>query len=404
MEARSETSIDFRHWARLSRSVLNGVVGDHLARQGSPLAIEMGFQPAAGVPDPSTAYTGRVAVLVHGLTNRETIFRFRDPDAGDYGLRLQRDLGFTPLFLRYNTGLPLEENGRRFAALLEELVEEYPVPLDELVLIGFSMGGLVARIAQREAQQRDLRWGHRLTDCVYLGTPHEGARLERLGRFAGGLLRRLPGDAGARWADRADLRSAGIRDLGDGLKDADPRTYHPGARHHFVSGSLTRRSGGLVDRVLGDGLVTRDSACPEAAPSGSTATHFAGVSHFPLAYSDAVYRRIATALGEGPQGTVEDAARTEELPRRSEEDSPRRLLAGTLHLAGEAVEGVSDAVRDAHLSIAGVPHRWLEPIPGVRRISGVVEGAHRAVAGLVYGLVRGSGTLARAASSLVDEG
>jgi pimeloyl-ACP methyl ester carboxylesterase len=382
--------------------VVNGVVGDRLARRGNPLAIEMSLLRAAGSSDHAPP-SGRVVVLAHGLTNRESIFRFRDADRDDYGLRLQRDHGFTPLYLRYNTGLPLEDNGRRFAELLEELVREYPVRLDELVLIGFSMGGLVARIAQRIALERELDWGNRLTRCVYLGTPHEGAPLERLGRSVASLLRRLPGEAGGRWADRIDVRSEGIQDLGDGLEGA-PHGYHPGARHLFVSGSLTSRGETWVDRVLGDGLVTRGSACPASAPAGSSEASFPGVSHFPLAYSEAVYRRIAMHLDEGPRAPVADQAETGELPLEAEGDSPRRLVAGTLDLVGEAVEGVTDAVRDAHLGVAGVPHRVLDRVPGAQGVSSRVEATHRGVASLVYGLVRAGGTLARAAATLVDEG
>jgi pimeloyl-ACP methyl ester carboxylesterase len=396
VDPQPETSFDLRHWAGLGRSVLNGVVGDRLARSGNPLAIEMGLRPGTSASAP----TSRVVVLLHGLTNRESIFRFRGSAAEDYGLRLQRDLGFTPLYLRYNTGLPLEDNGRRFAELLEELIREYPIEVDELALVGFSMGGLVARIAQRVAQERALTWGPRLTRCVYLGTPHEGAPLERLGRSAAALLRRLPGGAGERWADRVDVRSEGIRDLGDGLAGA-PGCYLPGARHLFVSGSLTSRGESVVDWILGDGLVTRRSARPEETPEGSAGASFPGVSHFPLAYSEAVYRRIAVHLADETRGA--DTPVTGDVPLGVEEDSPARLVAGSLDLVGEAVEGVSDAVRDAHLSIAGIPHRVLDRVPGARRVSAPVEAAHRGVASLVYGLVRAGGSLVRVASRLVDE-
>ncbi|WP_197472901.1 hypothetical protein, partial [Oleiphilus sp. HI0123] len=36
-------SVDLKNWANLSRSVLNGIVGDYLEKEHNPLAIDMAF-------------------------------------------------------------------------------------------------------------------------------------------------------------------------------------------------------------------------------------------------------------------------------------------------------------------------------------------------------------------------
>ncbi len=45
-----------------------------------------------------------------------------------YGTRLRDDLGLTPVYLRYNTGLHISDNGRSLDDLLAALVDAWPVP------------------------------------------------------------------------------------------------------------------------------------------------------------------------------------------------------------------------------------------------------------------------------------
>lgn len=197
-------------------AALNGVVGDHLVETGNPLAIEMRFcrdgepldlDPAslrAAIPNP----TGKLLVLVHGLCTDDG-FWLRN--GHNHGEALARDLGYTPVYLHYNTGRHISENGREFATLMDQLVRAWPVTVDEITLMGHSMGGLVSRSACRYAEQSDSRWRQRLTRLVCLGTPHHGAPLERGGNWLqvlGGISRYTAPIAGM-----GKLRSAGITDL-----------------------------------------------------------------------------------------------------------------------------------------------------------------------------------------------
>jgi triacylglycerol esterase/lipase EstA (alpha/beta hydrolase family) len=67
--------------------------------------------------------------------------------------------GFTPVYLRYNTGLHISHNGQTLAELLNRLHVLWPAaaeePLKETVLVGHSMGGLVARACHYGLQQRE---------------------------------------------------------------------------------------------------------------------------------------------------------------------------------------------------------------------------------------------------------
>src|SRR5262249_28726245 len=134
-------------------AVLNGAVGDMLARTGNGLQLEMGLvrpgqalaleREALALAHPEA--TSRVVVLVHGLMCTESIWTL--PDASDYGSLLARDLGYTPLYVRYNSGRAIADNGALLSRLLATLHEQYPLPLEEIVLLGYSMGGLVIRSA-----------------------------------------------------------------------------------------------------------------------------------------------------------------------------------------------------------------------------------------------------------------
>jgi pimeloyl-ACP methyl ester carboxylesterase len=111
--------------------------------------------------------------------------------------------------LDYNSGLHISTNGRAFAALLEELVAEWPVPVEAIAIVAHSMGGLVTRSACHYGEQH--AWFAKLRTIVFVGTPHHGAPLERAGNWLQAML------GVTRWsrpfAPLARMRSAGVTDL-----------------------------------------------------------------------------------------------------------------------------------------------------------------------------------------------
>src|SRR5262249_19227833 len=152
----------------------------------NPLAIDMQLRHAGAalelepnalrtaLPDATT----KLVVLVHGSCMTDAQFT---RGGHDHGAALARDLGYTPLYLRYNTGRQISTNGHASAAILEQLITSWPVAVDELVLIGHSMGGLVVRSARHVAALHEHTWQNRLRALITLGTPHHGAPLERGG-------------------------------------------------------------------------------------------------------------------------------------------------------------------------------------------------------------------------------
>ncbi len=200
-------------------AALNGVVGDHLERTANPLAIRMQLLrrgarcDSAQLPLPGP----HVLLLIHGLCMND---RQWTRGGHDHGQMLAQALGLTAVYARYNSGLHVSTNGRELAAQLERLLQDWPVPVQTLTLIGHSMGGLVARSAVHQAAQADMAWPKHLRHLVFLGTPHHGAPLERGGNW---LHRGLGlGSYAAPFTRLSGLRSAGITDLRHGnLLDED---------------------------------------------------------------------------------------------------------------------------------------------------------------------------------------
>ncbi|MEC7120486.1 MAG: hypothetical protein VXW65_11360, partial [Pseudomonadota bacterium] len=163
------------HWLV---GALNGVAGDHLIRMRNPLALPMMFYDRYGQPQRGEL-RGRVVILVHGLCMNHLSW---DPGQS-VGLGeqiLYRQPFSTVLYLNYNTGRRISQNGRSFSRLLEEMIQRNP-DITEIDLIGHSMGGLVARSALFYGKQSGAEWPYLIDHLVCLGSPHHGAVLERLG-------------------------------------------------------------------------------------------------------------------------------------------------------------------------------------------------------------------------------
>jgi len=258
-------------------AALNGVLGDHLAATDNPLAVTMAFRRAgralelerSAMRSRLPGATPRLLVLLHGLCMNDLQWQ----RAGhDHGEALARELGYTPVYLHYNSGLSVSTNGRILAQWMERLFDAWPVPIERLTMLGHSMGGLVARSAIHHGaliQRGGLRWPTRVNDLVCLGTPHQGAPLERAGHGVDLLLSAAP--YAAPLARLGQLRSAGINDLRLGNivsgPVGDPGT-HPSAqvslpsptRCFAVAGDLGPEAGSLKGKLLGDGLVPVASA------------------------------------------------------------------------------------------------------------------------------------------------
>lgn len=273
--------------------------------------------------------SGHVVVFLHGLIETERWWYRRPGEAdapvrADFGTRLAGDIDCTPVYLRYHTGRHVSSNGRELGELLNRLVDAWPVPVEQVSIVGHSMGGLVARSAVHQGVAGSQAWTGKLSHVVCLGTPHTGAPLELGAHLLSWALRRFPESAPL--GELLELRSDGIKDLRHGYlhddewAEADPdaliRTAKrpmalvpEGARQHFFTATIARTRDGVLGRLLGDALVYPASSTDETQQAER---HWAGgLHHFDLLQHDDVYDRIRDWLGSAPSAGAELAA-----PRR----------------------------------------------------------------------------------------
>jgi pimeloyl-ACP methyl ester carboxylesterase len=267
---------------------------------------------------------GALLLMVHGSSMNDLQWRMARSGAEpaprvfhDHGRALMRERDVTLAYVHYNSGRHVKHNGDDLAALIEREASGF----DEIILVGHSMGGLVAR----SACHYGTAWTGYLSTVFCLGSPHLGAPLEIGAATATRALRKLPetkplGDALA-------SRSAGIKDLRYGdvleadwsaLADLDdprdePDTCAPlldGAEHYFVGATIGARHDTPVARILGDALV------PFASASGTgrrrtlgldvdRGRHLGGLHHFDLLNHPRVYAVLREWLAhEGQQTSV----------------------------------------------------------------------------------------------------
>ena len=317
--------LELRPKIRAGAAALNGLYGHQLAAHGNgfthPMQIRhhdevvplTGEALAQAYPDA----TARVVVFIHGVFLTELSW-WRPPRTGadtrSYGERLRQNRGYTPIYLRYNSGLHISDNGQSLSGLLLRLTDLWPVPVDEIVLVGHSMGGLVARSACHYGEQQRHRWTELARHVVCLGSPHLGSEVEKAVNAASWAFAKLPETQGI--SQFLNRRSVGIKDLRYGAcVEEDWRGHDPdeflrdrctevpflgGATYHFVATTAAPKALGLL---TGDHLVRSYSASgtgknrsiPFQPSHGLT---LAGMHHFDLLNHPKIYAKLDEWLGQ----------------------------------------------------------------------------------------------------------
>ena len=291
-------------------AALNGVSGDYLAETNNPLAIQMSLRQN-GVKLTSLPSGNKLIIMVHGLCMNDLQWT---KEGHNHGEALAKEFGYSTAYLHYNTGQHISSNGQAFADLLENAVNRASTPIDEIILLCHSMGGLVSRSACHYAVQAKHTWLAKLKKIIFLGTPHHGALLERAGNWADIFLGISP--YAAPFTKLTKIRSAGITDLRYGnLIDADwqnknpettrdVRTYVPlpaKVQCYVVAASKQVAPPKKNERVFGDGLVAVKSALGQHQQAGlslkiaeENQLLVYGVDHFQLLCDGNLYSKLRT--------------------------------------------------------------------------------------------------------------
>jgi pimeloyl-ACP methyl ester carboxylesterase len=261
------------------KAVLNGVVGDHLEKNKNPIKINMGFRyntktillNSKKIKDNYPKITGKIILLVHGSCMNDIQWTRKEHNHGEL---LAKELDKTVIYLHYNSGRHISTNGQELNELLEELIQEWPVFVEELTIIAHSMGGLVSRSAVYYGEKKQNTWTKFLKKIIFLGTPHHGAPMEQAGNYLDIILEAIP--YAKPFAKLGKIRSAGVTDLRYGnLIDEDWQhrdrfemqgdqrnhiSIPKGIKCYSVAGVVGVKAATISSQLLGDNMVGLKSA------------------------------------------------------------------------------------------------------------------------------------------------
>lgn len=291
------------------RSWINGVLGDRLDEWKHPLAASLQTVDESGSPlclnKLHNSSAKGVALFIHGLCLSES--EWQSPAHSKFVFEL-RNKGYGVAWIRYNTGLPVWENGRRLAEYFHQCI---PSECNEksLMLIGHSMGGLLIRSASYHSRYHsEHRWYRQLSHAAYLAAPHNGAPLERLGHAANTNLEISPYLKPL--MALGNIRSGGIQSLRYGYI-SDPHftpsnasitdSFLPETNHLLLACSLndiTKKT------PIGDGLVPLKSAFAEGVPFGGfkekvSKVHLSDLGHIGMIKQERLYDALSKWLLTG---------------------------------------------------------------------------------------------------------
>ena len=261
-------------------SALNGVLGDHLEATDNPLQISMQLMHKGHAVSALEAaalineHAGESLFLVHGLCMNDEQWLHEGHDHGEALAKSHNQLCF---YLRYNTGRSVQDNGKGLSEIMDQITAALPNP-KVINFLCHSMGGLVCRSAihqafgRHDAETASAQWLENINNVIFLGTPHQGATLEKAGNILDYLLTISPYSAPL--AKLTRTRSQGIQDLQHGCihHSASLNEIPKHIMVHAVAASRSKLesmpyvSGENITidvSLKGDGLVTVSSAVAE---------------------------------------------------------------------------------------------------------------------------------------------
>ncbi|MCB1194000.1 MAG: hypothetical protein H7A23_03280 [Leptospiraceae bacterium] len=307
--------------------VLNGFIGDKLAENNHQLSISMSFREngkdiSIQNLDLKTRCKNKrktIAIFIHGLVMDDVFWHTPYEGKPGFGSKLEQDLSIISLYVRYNTGKHISQNGKELSDLLQNLMDTYEDEIEHIVLITHSMGGLVARSASYYATKENHNWTKRLSSIFLLGVPNDGSFLEKIGHLTTTILKIIPNLPTRIVGHISDQRSNGIKDLRWGIlveedwKSPDSDTLLkanrtkveplPGVKYYIIAGTMMGNESSLVSTYFGDGLVGRKSAIGEVFHSLKEESNeflevriFRETSHLGLLMNQNVYEYIKGAF------------------------------------------------------------------------------------------------------------
>lgn len=285
--------------------ILNGIHGDSMDENGHPALIRMSFrynsrdisvEKIAELIDFAKS-NGQLIIMAHGLMNDESIWQSNPEDIVQrMGSFIENQKKANILYIRYNTGRHISQNGKDLSRLIQRLIDHYRNEIKELILIGHSMGGLVLRSACNYCRSLEHQWVLLLKKVFLIGVPNEGSYLARVAYMTQYFLRKVDPSENSSYAKFFDIRSNGIKDLSFGFlidedwqnpdyeyaKEMKASKVYPvqNVEYYLIAGTVADENKKYkIFTFFGDGLVEKESALSNLFKTNAIDS---GLIHFKL--------------------------------------------------------------------------------------------------------------------------
>jgi len=218
-----------------------------------------------------------IILFVPGLLTDETVWKenwtpYKRKRIRTKGISTELEkLGFHGIFVRFNHGLPIHENGKKLSEIFEIFQEHLPDSNPHI--ISYSLGGLVLRSALFYGNQQNAEWPKKVQKVVMISSPNRGSYLEKIGFWLGMILEKSPNLFLKVLGIIGNLRSDAIKDLSFGLIRKEPKSFFTPISRYFQDPyhgeldevdayeaySLLDDAKNPIQNFLGDGIVEKQS-------------------------------------------------------------------------------------------------------------------------------------------------
>ena len=307
---------------RAIQATANAIWGDELAHRSSALATSLQLRSPKGDRVPvnpialQQAYPeagSDLVLLIHGWNETEAAWSREEDSSRPHLVSTIEAPDRTCLLVRYNTGLSVAASGGALAELIDSVAASWPTAIENIHIVGHSMGGLVARNAVGRAVDLEIGWVGSLRNLVTLGTPHLGSPIEKSLALATRALQVAPESRPI--GDFLDLRSRGIKDLRYGgvvnhdwiehkwirplAPDGDDGGLPESVAQHFATGVITKDPAHPLGVIFGDLVVRPGSGTGQSRHRSVSATNlrvFGGQKHTDIIHDPEVHRQVRAWL------------------------------------------------------------------------------------------------------------
>lgn len=257
---------------------ISSVIGSSHHNQFGMSSIELSFRlqnqdaaPEEVWKDFKNSQMQKLVLLIPGLFCDETLWENEAENSNLKIVSLLRELGYYPVFIRFNPGLHISSNGKKLSHLLGGFCKY--LESEKLNVISYSQGGLIFRSALYYEREFNYKWREKIAKVLFISSPDRGSYLEKIGFWIGFLFEISPNLALKIIGMLGNLRSDGIKDLSHGIiREEDWKTSKQVRRYATKSYygelddidayqiySLFSNKEDWFSVLLGDGIIEKPS-------------------------------------------------------------------------------------------------------------------------------------------------